>query len=63
MANCINCSEEMGWFRFVKADVFESHINQRATVDLVLKCPYCDQEYNEFILVENLTPVGEPDAS
>lgn len=63
MAICINCSEEIDWFKFVKADVFTSSLNQRQTVDLVLKCPYCDQEYNDFILVENLQPVGELDAT
>ncbi|MGC0153304.1 hypothetical protein ACPRNU_12650 [Chromobacterium vaccinii] len=59
MANCVNCSEGMEWLGFVKADVFESQLNGRPTIDIVLKCPHCGQEYNTFELVENLTPVGE----
>lgn len=57
MANCINCSEELEWFQQVKADVFNSEAGLSPVVDLVLKCPHCNQEYNAFVPVDDLTPL------
>ena len=55
MANCINCSNELDWFKHVKADVFNSKVGPSPVIDLILKCPHCDQEYNAFVPVEELT--------
>lgn len=57
MANCINCSEELKWLQQVKADVFNSEAGPSPVVDLVLKCPHCNQEYNAFVPVDDLIPL------
>ncbi|MBK0413606.1 hypothetical protein JD974_04220 [Chromobacterium haemolyticum] len=59
MANCINCSETMGWLNHVKADVFDSAVGPSPVIDLILRCPYCTQEYNAFVPVDDLIPLGE----
>jgi hypothetical protein len=59
MANCVNCSEEMEWLAHVRAYVFNSAVGPSPVIDLILKCPHCNQEYNAFVPVEELTPVGE----
>jgi len=59
MALCINCSEEMTWLKHVKSDVFTSEVGPSPVVDLILKCPHCHQEYNAFVPVEDLTPIGD----
>lgn len=59
MTLCINCSEEMEWLEHAKADVFNSEVGPSPVVDLILKCPHCNQEYNAFVPVEDLTPIGE----
>lgn len=59
MTNCVNCNENMESLDFVKADVFQSQVNGHPTIDLILKCPHCEQQYNTFELVGNLMPIGE----
>lgn len=59
MALCINCSENVDWLKFVKADVCMSNVSQGPSVDLILKCPHCDQEYNAFVPVEDFKPIGD----